>query len=618
MKPCIKKILVAVSAVSLFTGISPMARSAWSATAPYVSVLPSIFEGISLPVRIAPDIDSLGNQTGNYYVSDPRGGGILKYNNAGKLQSVFKTVTNGHGMAVTRSGKLLVAQDTTVAILDKSTGALSGTFGNFTEAHGVAIDASDNIFVTDSIDNVVKVFDSSFGLLRVFGSFGNSANQFIRPTCITYEKSTGYMAVCDTLNGRIHFVNATGLTQFTIPADNPLTGVAYGVGESGQNRFTSLKGVSFQYAANGSLSRIYAADTFQSNIQVFDGVAPYNPLNAIGVGVNDAASHPKNDPYIGSYGFLKGNLVTPFDILFDATNSTTPRLITANGSGSLVIYGIDSLQPSNVRINHPTLFNQLTLAWTNPPASAGFKNITIYRSTSAGQLGTAVASGLTGTTFTDSGLTDNTTYFYTVRALNTALAESNNTDQVSETTMGTYTLTANLSFLSTAIGTGSGTVTAKNNSDNSQVLSCITATCSAPVHSGDVITLSYTPGQNSIFSGWSGTACQTQSGDCVVTIDQAKTVNAVFSYQHLFKVEGGAYRDNLQSAYDIAPNGVKVMAMSGTVPATALALSAEQAKVVTLIGGYDAGYTASSTNTVVQGKVSIVAGKVVMKNIKIK
>ncbi|HKI01094.1 MAG TPA: hypothetical protein VKK31_03865 [Thermoanaerobaculia bacterium] len=74
--------------------------------------------------------------------------------------------------------------------------------------------------------------------------------------------------------------------------------------------------------------------------------------------------------------------------------------------------------------------NTVNLSWT---ASAGATEYHIYRATTSGgpytQVGTA-----TGTTFSNTGLACNTTYFYVVRAANSATCESANSNQASATT----------------------------------------------------------------------------------------------------------------------------------------------------------------------------------------
>jgi fibronectin type 3 domain-containing protein len=59
---------------------------------------------------------------------------------------------------------------------------------------------------------------------------------------------------------------------------------------------------------------------------------------------------------------------------------------------------------------------RVTLNWT---ASAGAKTYDVYRGTAAGaESTTPIATGITRDTYTDTGLTNGQTYFYTVKAVN--------------------------------------------------------------------------------------------------------------------------------------------------------------------------------------------------------
>jgi len=60
--------------------------------------------------------------------------------------------------------------------------------------------------------------------------------------------------------------------------------------------------------------------------------------------------------------------------------------------------------------------SQVGLSWT---ASSGATSYNVYRGTSAGgESATAIATGLTGTTYTNTGLTNGTAYYYKVAAVN--------------------------------------------------------------------------------------------------------------------------------------------------------------------------------------------------------
>jgi hypothetical protein len=284
-----------------------MTSKAYSAVAPVISTLSSITEGASTPVRIAADL------SGNLYVTDPRGGGILKYNSAGNLlQKISTTSKDMLGIAVVKSGDILVSQGSVVAVYS-SFGAKTAEFGTFGTANGITVDDTGSVFVVDSKNNNVQVFDSAYTLKNTFGTTGSSSGQFKQPTGITFEKLSRQLAVVDTLNGRVQFFSTAGVYLKTV-----------GSFGAGPLKFTAPQAIAFEYSPDGtSLSRMYVVDSFQSNVQVID------------------AATTSFLRYIGSYGTRGGLLVTPGDILLDPFN----RLIIPNGTGALAVFGVEVTTP---------------------------------------------------------------------------------------------------------------------------------------------------------------------------------------------------------------------------------------------------------------------------------
>ena len=569
-----------------------------TAPAPVISYLPSVVDGTSTPVRI------LADSSGNYYVSDPRGGGVLKFNRNGQLLRSFSDVKlrDAVGLALAQNGELLVTHGTTVVRLNVTTGVIQGTFGSFSKANGIATDSAGNIYVTDSVSDCVQKFDSGFNPVTIathatgkpvnsFGTTGSTSNasliQFKRPSGITFERVTGQLAVADSLNGRVQFVSTAGVWQSTLGQ--------FGSGSVGTLlRFTMPKGIAFEYSGS-IVSRYYVVDSFQSNVQVID------------------AATKEFLGYIGGYGYDQGNLVAPSDVQFDQTNPLAAVLLVANEIGLVTRYGIDSLQPTDVTVLSATVPKNLTLIWTNPQIST-FSSVHIYRSTSNGILGTLVAT-VTGETYTDTGLLDNTKYYYTVRGVNNSAVETTNTDQVYGTTLVGYLLTVNQT------GNGGGTVSSDLPLPG---LTYNNGTYTATVNSGTVVTLMPTPDASSLFTGWTGNVCDKQaSGNCVFTMNSAVNVTANFDSQHKFKISGrGIYDDILQNIYNQALTGETIMAMTGTAPSydvnLFLNMVAGSTINVNIVGGYDVDYQVSNGITTLLGTVKVKAGKVTFKNIKIK
>ena len=77
----------------------------------------------------------------------------------------------------------------------------------------------------------------------------------------------------------------------------------------------------------------------------------------------------------------------------------------------------------------------MTLNWN---ASSGASSYNVKRSTISGGPYTTIATGVTSTSYTNTGLANGTTYFYVVSAVN-AVGESGNSNQVSATPQNTQT-----------------------------------------------------------------------------------------------------------------------------------------------------------------------------------
>jgi fibronectin type 3 domain-containing protein len=79
---------------------------------------------------------------------------------------------------------------------------------------------------------------------------------------------------------------------------------------------------------------------------------------------------------------------------------------------------------------------QVSLSWT---ASSGATSYTVKRSTTSGGPYTDVASGITGTSYTNTGLTNGTTYYFVVTASNSG-GQSGNSNQASATPVNNTTI----------------------------------------------------------------------------------------------------------------------------------------------------------------------------------
>ncbi|MGZ7443104.1 glycoside hydrolase family 6 protein [Paenibacillus sp. TH7-28] len=93
---------------------------------------------------------------------------------------------------------------------------------------------------------------------------------------------------------------------------------------------------------------------------------------------------------------------------------------------------------------------KVELSWT---ASSGATSYNVKRATTSGGPYTAVATGVTATSYTNTGLTNGTTYYYVVSAVNSA-GESANSAQVAATPLATISVPAAPTSLTATAGDG--------------------------------------------------------------------------------------------------------------------------------------------------------------------
>ena len=92
---------------------------------------------------------------------------------------------------------------------------------------------------------------------------------------------------------------------------------------------------------------------------------------------------------------------------------------------------IPAAAPTSVTVTDPETGGVLNIAWVNP-IDTDFEDIRVYRSTVLGTIGDLVTNITdSNTSYSDTSLTNGTTYYYTVRSVDAAGNESYNTDQYS-------------------------------------------------------------------------------------------------------------------------------------------------------------------------------------------
>lgn len=126
---------------------------------------------------------------------------------------------------------------------------------DFKNPFGVVVDPlQGNVFVCDTWNDRVQIFDSELRLTKTFGSPGTGNGQFCWPMGITLDRD-GNIFVCDTNNHRVQGFDPSGNHQIT-----------FGSQGSGPGQFESPRGIAY----DPTHCLLFVSDTYNFRIQVFD------------------------------------------------------------------------------------------------------------------------------------------------------------------------------------------------------------------------------------------------------------------------------------------------------------------------------------------------------------
>ncbi|WP_123042053.1 DUF4832 domain-containing protein [Cohnella candidum] len=133
---------------------------------------------------------------------------------------------------------------------------------------------------------------------------------------------------------------------------------------------------------------------------------------------------------------------------------------------------------------------QVTLTWT---ASAGAATYSVFRSTTNGSGYVQAAAGITGTSYTDTGLSNGTAYYYVVKAVNSA-GSSGNSNQASATPNNNVTIPSAPTGLTATAGNAQValTWTASSGATSYRVLRSTTSGSGYSLIAGNVSGTTYT------------------------------------------------------------------------------------------------------------------------------
>jgi len=237
---------------------------------------------LSLPVGVALDSED------RLFVSDADLHTIVCFSEAGRPLATFGAAQLGRpgGIAIDRDRNRLYVADakaSRVAVFDVGSFQFLNYIGGpskppvrengkFFGPTNVAVDREGNIYVADTLNYRVQVFDATGKFIRAFGAQGDRPGEFIRPKGIAVD-SEGHVYVADA-----EFNNFQILT----PDGQPL--LAVGVLGTDPGQFALIAGLHVD-----SQDHVYTSEMFRGRLQVFQYIS--QPASGERKEVNRAAIH---------------------------------------------------------------------------------------------------------------------------------------------------------------------------------------------------------------------------------------------------------------------------------------------------------------------------------------
>ncbi|MDE2417344.1 MAG: fibronectin type III domain-containing protein [Burkholderiales bacterium] len=176
----------------------------------------------------------------------------------------------------------------------------------------------------------------------------------------------------------------------------------------------------FLAAPTGAAAVANGADNITLNWSAVPGARGYNVYSSTSANVSLVAGNKLTTTPVATAGGFSVTGLSPSTTYYfkvTATNAVVTESAPTAEVNAITSAAAVPAAPTGVSVS-PTSATQLTVSWSGVSGATGYN---VYRSTVAGGAGSKVNATpiSTGMTFTDTGLTANTTYFYKVTVINT-------------------------------------------------------------------------------------------------------------------------------------------------------------------------------------------------------
>ncbi len=203
------------------------------------------------------------------FVSDPGLRHVLVFNKDHKAEDVItEGMVEPSGLALDTQNRLLYVSDIAldqILVYDADSLKLLrkiGTTGHnheltspgdFAKPTGVAVDKEGNLYVADTLNNRIEIFDADGAFLRTWGKNGDGPGYFARPKGVTID-SDGHVWVADGMQDRVQVFTNDGQLLISMGGHGLLPGQYQGL---------------VNIAADNKRNRIYTSEIYPGRVQEF-------------------------------------------------------------------------------------------------------------------------------------------------------------------------------------------------------------------------------------------------------------------------------------------------------------------------------------------------------------